>query len=119
MILISSTLLAKEYYDGCVHYAKYTPHKKKAIDKVKKAKADLDHLAVAIEAYRLNNGFYPKEKDGLIVLLNDKLIKSKKSLYDPWGRLYIYKSVGGDFKIMTLGADGKVGGVGENKDLSY
>ena len=38
---------------------------------------------------------------------------------DPWGRAYVYKIPGekSEFDLITLGADGKSGGVDENADL--
>ena len=38
---------------------------------------------------------------------------------DPWGRSWIYSSDGKALELHSLGADGLVGGVGENADISY
>jgi len=36
---------------------------------------------------------------------------------DPWGHPYIYVNNSGEIDIISLGADGKEGGSGENKDI--
>jgi general secretion pathway protein G len=86
--------------------------------RIKAAKAYIETFSTALEAYRLINGSYPTEKQGLIVLIQQKLLRSKKSLIDPWGREYIYRRTKTGFIIKTYGADGEPGGKGVNKDLS-
>jgi general secretion pathway protein G len=41
-----------------------------------------------------------------------------KSTRDPWGHEYNYNAKSGDFEIICLGADGKQGGSGTDRDLS-
>ena len=37
---------------------------------------------------------------------------------DPWGNAYEYRVSGGDIEIISLGADGRQGGAGEDGDVS-
>ncbi|MGD9021674.1 MAG: type II secretion system protein GspG, partial [Lysobacterales bacterium] len=41
-------------------------------------------------------------------------------LKDPWNRPYVYRAPGehGDYDISSLGADGQVGGDGNNADIN-
>jgi general secretion pathway protein G len=44
-----------------------------------------------------------------------------EKLLDPWGRRYLYLTPGPDgepFELMSLGADGKQGGAGEDEDVT-
>ena len=45
----------------------------------------------------------------------------KKDPLDPWKKFYLFEKLGKGpypYKLKTLGADGKPGGEGENKDLT-
>jgi general secretion pathway protein G len=50
---------------------------------------------------------------------NGPYLKDPALLKDPWGNDFRYTSPaqGKPFEIVSLGADGKEGGEGENKDL--
>ncbi len=95
-----------------------------------KAKADIATLDQALELYRLNNLTYPSTSQGLGALVRPPAGATDPSRYppggyikklpkDPWGREYGYELPGkhGTYDIFTLGADGVVGGTGENADL--
>ena len=97
--------------------------------KVKTAKAQIQMISTALDAFRLDVGRYPTTEEGLKVLWkNPGNIKNWDGPYlpkpvpnDPWGHPYIYKSPGPDgkpYELKSLGADGKPGGTGENKDIS-
>ncbi len=97
--------------------------------KVKTAKAQIQMIATALDAFRLDVGRYPTTEEGLKVLWkNPGNIKNWDGPYlpkavpnDPWGNPYIYKAPGPDgkpYELKSLGADGKPGGTGENKDIS-
>ena len=45
---------------------------------------------------------------------------SKAVPKDPWGRDYVYRSPGehGEFDLVSLGRDGRVGGEGEDGDIT-
>jgi general secretion pathway protein G len=97
--------------------------------KAETAKIQIEKLGGVLDLYRLDVGSYPVETEGLAALVerpasskvwNGPYLKSRESLTDPWGRPYQYKAPGqhGDYDLWTLGADGKVGGEGENGDHS-
>ena len=81
-----------------------------------------------MEAFRSDVGRYPTATEGLSVLMKDPgsldgwtgpYVKSSKTLTDPWGRDLVYDAPGADggFHVESLGADGKVGGSGLDRDL--
>jgi general secretion pathway protein G len=97
------------------------------------ARSQIEMLSAALDAYRLDNGFYPTTAQGLNALRvqpqtapqprNWRGPYIRKSVPDdPWGRPYIFQSPGQvnatGFDLMTLGRDGQPGGVGEDKDLT-
>jgi general secretion pathway protein G len=94
---------------------------------VKVAKAQIDALEKALETYRFDIGHYPTTEQGLAALTQAPSGEAKwqgpylkKALPpDPWGNAYIYKQPGdhGDFDIISLGRDGKLGGSGEDADI--
>ncbi len=96
--------------------------------KVKTAKAQIEMIGTALDAFRLDVGRYPTTQEGLKVLWkNPGNIKNWDGPYlpkpikdDPWGHPYIYKCPGehGAYDLYSLGADGKPGGKGENKDIT-
>ncbi len=102
---------------------------KLASSKQKAAKAQISLIETALDAFRLDVGRYPTTNEGLKVLWeNPGNIKGWDGPYlpkpvktDPWGNPYIYKSPGDNgkpYELKSLGADGKEGGKGENKDIS-
>ncbi len=61
----------------------------------------------------------PTSEEGLNKLVEEGLVK-KSGLKDPWGNPYLYKSPGDNgepYVIWSLGADGKEGGEGYDKDI--
>ena len=100
---------------------------KVASSKQKTAKAQIEMIGTALDAFRLDVGRYPTTQEGLQVLWKDPgNIKKWDGPYlpkpvkaDPWGNPYIYKCPGehGPYDLYSLGADGKPGGTGENKDI--
>jgi general secretion pathway protein G len=93
------------------------------------AKAQIEALAKALDAYRLDTGFYPTTDQGVNALVikpgNDAKWQGpylQKSVPpDPWGRPYVYRSpgTGGDFDLLSYGKDGQAGGDGDSADVSY
>lgn len=96
------------------------------------ARSQLEMLAAALDAYRLDNARYPTGEQGLEALrrepLSDPRPPSWRGPYlrkdvpdDPWGRPYIYRLPAtegpGDYDLLTLGRDGAPGGADEDKDL--
>jgi general secretion pathway protein G len=94
----------------------------------KVTKAQIDSLEKALDQYRLDVGRYPTTEMGLAALVTKPANELKwdgpylkKALpNDPWGRAYLYKAPGehGDYDLWSLGADGQVGGSGENSDVA-
>lgn len=84
-------------------------------------------VAGRVEAYRIERSAYPASDVGLSALTSpaatpaNSFFVSSDRLLDPWGRAYIYLTPGPDdepFEIVSLGADGKAGGQGEDADIS-
>lgn len=96
--------------------------------KQKTAKAQIAMIGTALDAFKLDVGRYPTTDEGLKVLWkNPGNIKAWDGPYlpkpvkvDPWGNPYVYKSPGdhGAYDLYSLGADGKEGGKGENRDIT-
>jgi general secretion pathway protein G len=92
------------------------------------AKAQIDALEKALDAYRLDVGGYPTTEQGLEALntrpqnlekWSGPYLKKAVPL-DPWGAAYIYKSPGdhGDYDLLSYGKDGQPGGTGEAADVT-
>jgi general secretion pathway protein G len=97
------------------------------------AKSQLEILALALDAYRLDNDQYPEASQGLDALrtmpMSGTPPKNWKGPYlrqpvplDPWGRPYVFNSPGvanpSAYDLYTLGKDGRVGGAGEDEDVT-
>jgi len=91
------------------------------------AKIKLQNLAGQIEMYKLEVGKYPgslqffmKEPGVTENKWNGPYVKNPDELKDAWGNDYKYAvpGQGKAFDLVSLGADGQVGGDGENRDLS-
>ena len=91
------------------------------------AKLQVQSIAAALELFQGDNGRYPTPQEGLPALLvrpggldnwNGPYLHSKDQLKDPWGRAYRYAVAGQSVTVGTLGADGKEGGEGADKDIS-
>ncbi len=97
--------------------------------KVDTAKIQVEKLGGVLDLYHLEIGRYPTDQEGLAALVerppqaeawNGPYLKNRELLTDPWGRPYAYRSPGqyGDYDLYSLGADGKEGGEGENRDVT-
>lgn len=95
---------------------------------VKTARAQIDALDKALDAYRLDVGRYPTSEQGLNALVAQPPGVAKwagpylkKGVpVDPWSKPYVYKSPGehGDFDLFSYGRDGAPGGSGEDADVT-
>lgn len=97
--------------------------------RAKAARVQIDNIASAVEMFRSDVGHYPKTTEGgLTALLTNgstiegwtgPYLKDAKTLNDPWSREIKYElsADAETFTLTSLGADGKVGGVGPNLDL--
>ncbi|MBP0944636.1 type II secretion system major pseudopilin GspG [Pseudomonas alliivorans] len=91
------------------------------------ARQDIGGLMQALNLYRLDNGRYPNQNQGLKVLVERPANVSKNNWRsylerlpnDPWGRPYNYLNPGvnGEVDIFSLGADGQPDGDGVNADI--
>jgi general secretion pathway protein G len=96
------------------------------------ARAQIEMLSAALDAYRLDNDVYPSGEQGLESLRREPLLEPRPRAWsgpylrkevplDPWGRSYVYRNPGvGNplgFDLLSLGRDGREGGEGEDADI--
>jgi len=93
------------------------------------AKIEISQIGQALDLYKLEIGRYPTSSEGLQALVsapastanwNGPYWKKSQMPKDPWGNEYRYTAPGqkGPYDIVSLGADGKEGGDGANKDIT-
>ena len=98
--------------------------------KHKIAEQSIARISGILDIYRLDIGSYPTTDQGLAALAvrpsgvagwNGPYTKDQDALRDPWGRPFAYRSPSQrpahDYDIVSLGADGKPGGDGEDADV--
>lgn len=101
--------------------------------KTSAAKAQVEILGLALDAYRLDNDYYPATTQGLEALRRmpagqpaarnwrGPYLKKEVPL-DPYGRPYVYRSPGEvnaeTYDLLSLGRDGEPGGTGEDADIT-
>lgn len=96
--------------------------------RAKAAQLQLDTTAAAVEVFRTDTGRYPTEAEGLKALVKDPgglagwsgpYLRDAKTLSDPWNNPITYKLTSDErgFYVESLGADGKIGGTGVDRDL--
>jgi general secretion pathway protein G len=98
--------------------------------KHKIAEQSIARIGGILDIYRIDIGSYPTTQQSLQALVvrpsnaagwNGPYVKDPDELNDPWGRLYQYRNPstrpGHDYDIISLGADGKPGGDGEDADI--
>lgn len=97
--------------------------------KHKVAVQSIERLAGILDIYRLDVGQYPTTAQGLQALnadpgvpgWNGPYLKDADGIKDPWGRVFQYRSPSTRphhaFDIVSLGADDKAGGDGEDADI--
>lgn len=97
------------------------------------AKVQIRALEGALDAFRLDNGFYPTTDQGLSALIKkpeagrvpDKwreggYLKPARIPKDPWNKDYLYFAPGNEgheYEIISYGADNEQGGEGKNADI--
>jgi len=86
-------------------------------------------LKNSLDSFKVEYGNYPSTQEGLKALVKNPdpekyqdyptngFLSNGHLPKDPWGNDYIYVNNGGKIDIISLGADGKEGGSGENKDI--
>lgn len=88
------------------------------------AKAEIANIVKAIETFYADQGRYPTTDEGLQILVEgtdswpDGFLN--KLPRDPWKNVYEYISPGTTqpYEVVSLGADGREGGEGENADFT-
>ena len=97
--------------------------------KHKVATQSIERLSGILDIYRLDVGKYPTTAQGLGALnanpgvpgWNGPYLKDADGIKDPWGQVFQYRSPsqrsGHAFDIVSLGADDKSGGSGEDADI--
>lgn len=98
--------------------------------RVTKAQADVRALESALNMYKLDNFRFPSTEQGLRALAERPTAPPEARNWreggyittlpqDPWGNPYQYLSPGqhGTIDVFSLGADGKVGGQGDDADI--
>lgn len=97
--------------------------------KGKAAKIQLETLSQSLLLYQIDTGEFPTTEQGLKALWqmpaqttswSGPYVRREKQLVDPWGNPFVYRAPGegAAYQLVTLGADGKEGGSGEDADLS-
>jgi general secretion pathway protein G len=92
------------------------------------ARVQAKNVVAALNLYRLDNGRFPNERDGLGALIkapsgstlwNGPYLPDEKALNDPWGNPYHLRAPGqhGEVDVYSLGADNAPGGSGEDSDV--
>lgn len=96
--------------------------------KTVKAKQDITEIENAMELYKLDNGNYPTEEQGIKALVTKPTASPvptnwqgylKTLPIDPWGKPYHYNNPGkhSQIDIFTYGPTGKSGGTGQNATI--
>ena len=83
----------------------------------RQAMIDMDNTASRVELYKLETGRYPAKLSDLA-----GRYAKEAELRDAWGNPYAYAvpgTQGRPFDLTTLGADGKPGGEGRNRDRTW
>lgn len=101
--------------------------------RIESAKVQIRSLEGALDAFKLDNGFYPATEQGLQALIakpesgripnrwrEGGYLKPARIPKDPWGKDFVYLSPGNegrDYDIISHGADNEPGGEGKNSDI--
>jgi general secretion pathway protein G len=101
--------------------------------KLSAAKSQVQIIALALDAYRVDNDEYPTTEQGIQALRAIPATGDAPANWrgpylrqviplDPWGRPYVFISPGvanpNGYDLYTLGKDGQPGGTGENADIT-
>ena len=87
--------------------------------RITKVKNDIMVLEGALDLFRIDNGRYPSNTEGLSVLISNEKSYLKRLPLDPWGSSYQYSNPGiySLIDIYSFGADQKPGGEKLNEDI--
>jgi len=94
------------------------------------ARQDIGTIMQAMKLYRLDNGRYPTQEQGLRALIEKPTTEPVPNNWkdggylerlpnDPWGSQYQYLNPGvhGEIDVFSYGADNKAGGEGNDADV--
>lgn len=102
-----------------------------ALTEIATAKAQVTDLGEAVERFHQDTGRYPRDDEGLDVLITRPAGETRWKgpyvndglLTDPWGVAYQYHypptQAQTPFDLFSFGKDRTLGGVGVNKDITY
>lgn len=111
------------------------PRALKGLGKAKRdiARSKMTVIEDALGRFYLDCGRYPSDSEGLEILAEKESPSSdldnkfggpylkRSELLDPWERPYLYVAEGtvnaGSFDLISYGADGVIGGEGDNQDI--
>ena len=97
------------------------------------ARAQIEMLGAALDAYRLDNGRYPSAAQGLAALWQQSTTDPRPENWrgpylrkdvplDPWNHPYVYKHPAEQSRtgcdLLSLGADGQPGGSADDADIT-
>ncbi len=90
--------------------------------KITAAQTEISSVELALDAFEVDNGYYPEGTDALLQLVERPADAAnwrgpylkKAVVNDPWGNPYVYECPGRNhpegYDLYSLGPDGKVGG---------
>lgn len=94
----------------------------------KAARAQIVALEQALDQFRIDTGRYPTTEEGLAALMEAPggvtdwggPYMKKAVPADPWGRPFVYQNPGthSEIDLLSYGKDGRVGGSGEDADIT-
>lgn len=88
-------------------------------------------LSEALKMFKIDMGSYPDTEESMEALIvnpdeekypnypSGGYLDEKNVPKDPWNNLYIYLNDEEGIELISLGADGKEGGSGEDSDIRY
>lgn len=97
------------------------------------ARAQIEVFGLSLDAYRLDNDYYPSGAQGLEALVTEPQAEPVPRRWrgpylrrgvpvDPWGRAYLYRAPGqrgpDTYDLLSYGRDGVAGGTSEDADVT-
>ena len=91
----------------------------------------MKNIAESAKMFKVDLGRYPTSEEGIEALIKNPdperytnypkggYIESKTVPKDPWNSPYIYLYEDGEIELISLGADAKEGGEGEDADILF
>ncbi len=85
-----------------------------------RARNDMLVLQRGVQRYVRDFGFLPRTMRSLLPLPSDArgYVDFRELPRDPWGRQFVLRGTVEDFEILSFGADGRLGGLGDEADLT-